>query len=101
MFIFLLLIIPLSCNLSLLLLLLSSLQYDIMGHSGDGYDIELVRADNVPKNNKQRLKVLKVQIYSKCISVNNTGSANAATEQIDSEMASLMKPHCHRFHVVT
>nr|XP_061799830.1 von Willebrand factor A domain-containing protein 8-like [Nerophis lumbriciformis] len=34
-------------------------KYDIMGHSGDGYDIELVRADKVPKNNKQRLKVLK------------------------------------------
>ncbi|KAF1383000.1 hypothetical protein PFLUV_G00149690 [Perca fluviatilis] len=34
-------------------------KYDIIGHSGDGYDIELVRADKVPKNNKQRLKVLK------------------------------------------
>ncbi|XP_033842695.1 von Willebrand factor A domain-containing protein 8 [Periophthalmus magnuspinnatus] len=34
-------------------------KYDIMGHSGDGYDIELVRADKVPKNNKERLKVLK------------------------------------------
>ncbi|KAJ4932958.1 hypothetical protein JOQ06_029796, partial [Pogonophryne albipinna] len=34
-------------------------QYDIVGHSGDGYDIELVRADKVPKNNKERLKVLK------------------------------------------
>ncbi|XP_071340245.1 von Willebrand factor A domain-containing protein 8 [Trachinotus anak] len=34
-------------------------KYDIVGHSGDGYDIELVRADKVPKNNKQRLKVLK------------------------------------------
>uniref|UniRef100_A0A3Q3VYX4 von Willebrand factor A domain-containing protein 8 n=1 Tax=Mola mola TaxID=94237 RepID=A0A3Q3VYX4_MOLML len=34
-------------------------KYDIVGHSGDGYDIELVRADKVPKNNKERLKVLK------------------------------------------
>ncbi|XP_037542623.1 von Willebrand factor A domain-containing protein 8 [Nematolebias whitei] len=34
-------------------------KYDIVGHSGDGYDIELVTADTVPKNNKQRLKVLK------------------------------------------
>ncbi|KAK7882321.1 hypothetical protein WMY93_028495 [Mugilogobius chulae] len=34
-------------------------KYDIMGHSGDGYDIELVRWDKVPKNNKERLKVLK------------------------------------------
>ncbi|XP_031729156.1 von Willebrand factor A domain-containing protein 8 [Anarrhichthys ocellatus] len=34
-------------------------KYDVVGHSGDGYDIELVRADKVPKNNKERLKVLK------------------------------------------
>ncbi|XP_074550636.1 von Willebrand factor A domain-containing protein 8 [Halichoeres trimaculatus] len=34
-------------------------KYDIMGHSGDGFDIELVRADKVPKNNKERLKVLR------------------------------------------
>lgn len=36
------------------------LQYDIVGHSGDGFDIELVRCEKVPKNNKQRLQVLKV-----------------------------------------
>uniref|UniRef100_A0A1A7X2M3 von Willebrand factor A domain-containing protein 8 n=3 Tax=Iconisemion striatum TaxID=60296 RepID=A0A1A7X2M3_9TELE len=34
-------------------------KYDIVGHSGDGYDIELVTANKVPKNNKQRLKVLQ------------------------------------------
>ncbi|XP_068602140.1 von Willebrand factor A domain-containing protein 8 [Brachionichthys hirsutus] len=34
-------------------------KYDVVGHSGDGCDIELVRADKVPKNNKQRLQVLK------------------------------------------
>lgn len=34
-------------------------KYDIVGHSGDGYDIELVPADKVPKDDKQRLKVLK------------------------------------------
>ncbi|KAK7168704.1 hypothetical protein R3I93_004874 [Phoxinus phoxinus] len=34
-------------------------KYDIVGHSGDGFDIELVRCDKVPKNNKERLKVLK------------------------------------------
>lgn len=45
---------------SLFSLPLPFLQYDIMGHSGDGYDIELVRADKIPKNNKERLKVLKV-----------------------------------------
>ncbi|XP_072301028.1 von Willebrand factor A domain-containing protein 8 [Eucyclogobius newberryi] len=37
-------------------------KYDIMGHSGDGYDIELVRNDKVPKNNKERLKVLKTML---------------------------------------
>ncbi|XP_015258026.1 PREDICTED: von Willebrand factor A domain-containing protein 8 [Cyprinodon variegatus] len=36
-----------------------SSQYDIVGHSGDGCDIELVPADKTPKNDKQRLKVLK------------------------------------------
>ncbi|MGH0149692.1 UNVERIFIED_CONTAM: hypothetical protein FKN15_025915 [Acipenser sinensis] len=39
--------------------ILDSLQYDIVGHSGDGFDIELVRCDKIPKNNKERLKVLK------------------------------------------
>ncbi|XP_030642749.1 von Willebrand factor A domain-containing protein 8 [Chanos chanos] len=34
-------------------------KYDIVGHSGDGFDIELVRFDKLPKNNKQRLRVLK------------------------------------------
>nr|XP_055071414.1 von Willebrand factor A domain-containing protein 8 [Misgurnus anguillicaudatus] len=34
-------------------------KYDITGHSGDGFDIELVKCDKVPKNNKERLKVLK------------------------------------------
>lgn len=43
-----------------LLIFFFFLQYDIVGHSGDGFDIELVRCDKVPKNNKQRLKVLKV-----------------------------------------
>ncbi|XP_057192954.1 von Willebrand factor A domain-containing protein 8 isoform X2 [Triplophysa rosa] len=37
-------------------------KYDIMGHSGDGFDIELVRCDRVPKNNKERLKVLKTML---------------------------------------
>uniref|UniRef100_A0A4W4EPU4 von Willebrand factor A domain-containing protein 8 n=1 Tax=Electrophorus electricus TaxID=8005 RepID=A0A4W4EPU4_ELEEL len=34
-------------------------KYDITGHSGDGFNIELVTCDKVPKNNKHRLKVLK------------------------------------------
>lgn len=38
----------------------SFLQYDIVGHSGDGFNIALVGSDKVPKNNKQRLEILKV-----------------------------------------
>ncbi|XP_063005440.1 von Willebrand factor A domain-containing protein 8 isoform X1 [Melospiza melodia melodia] len=34
-------------------------KYDIVGHSGDGFNIALVGSDKVPKNNKQRLEVLK------------------------------------------
>eukprot|EP00079_Xenopus_tropicalis_P021730 XP_012813198.1 PREDICTED: von Willebrand factor A domain-containing protein 8 [Xenopus tropicalis] len=34
-------------------------KYDISGHSGDGFSIELIRSDNIPKNNKQRLEILK------------------------------------------
>lgn len=45
---------------SFLIVPVFSTQYDIVGHSGDGYDIELVPADKMPKNDKQRLKVLKV-----------------------------------------
>lgn len=52
---------PFSSNITVTV---SSTQYDIVGHSGDGYDIELVQADKVPKDDKQRLKVLKVQIKS-------------------------------------
>uniref|UniRef100_A0A3B5MK56 von Willebrand factor A domain containing 8 n=1 Tax=Xiphophorus couchianus TaxID=32473 RepID=A0A3B5MK56_9TELE len=43
----------------LLIVPVFSTQYDIVGHSGDSYDIELVPADKTPKNDKQRLKVLK------------------------------------------
>uniref|UniRef100_A0A452ENS0 von Willebrand factor A domain-containing protein 8 n=1 Tax=Capra hircus TaxID=9925 RepID=A0A452ENS0_CAPHI len=34
-------------------------QYDIAGHSGDGYNIGLVPINKVPKDNKQRLEILK------------------------------------------
>ncbi|XP_064030622.1 von Willebrand factor A domain-containing protein 8 isoform X3 [Pogoniulus pusillus] len=34
-------------------------KYDVVGHSGDGFNIALVGSDKVPKNNKQRLEVLK------------------------------------------
>ncbi|XP_060089562.1 von Willebrand factor A domain-containing protein 8 [Heteronotia binoei] len=35
-------------------------KYDIAGHSGDGFNIALVSSDKVPKNNKERLEVLKI-----------------------------------------
>lgn len=38
----------------------SFLQYDIVGHSGDDYNITLVESGKIPKNNKQRLEILKV-----------------------------------------
>ncbi|XP_038166653.1 von Willebrand factor A domain-containing protein 8 isoform X2 [Arvicola amphibius] len=34
-------------------------KYDIAGHSGDGYNIRLVSANKIPKDNKQRLEILK------------------------------------------
>ncbi|XP_058040478.1 von Willebrand factor A domain-containing protein 8 isoform X3 [Ahaetulla prasina] len=35
-------------------------KYNILGHSGDGFNIALVPNDKVPKDNKQRLEILKV-----------------------------------------
>ncbi|XP_032888798.1 von Willebrand factor A domain-containing protein 8 [Amblyraja radiata] len=35
------------------------LKYDIVGHSGDGFNIELVRSEKIPKNNKERLQIIK------------------------------------------
>ncbi|XP_067848605.1 von Willebrand factor A domain-containing protein 8 [Heptranchias perlo] len=34
-------------------------KYDIVGHSGDGFNIELVRSEKIPKNNKERLQTMK------------------------------------------
>uniref|UniRef100_A0A8C5PQG7 von Willebrand factor A domain-containing protein 8 n=1 Tax=Leptobrachium leishanense TaxID=445787 RepID=A0A8C5PQG7_9ANUR len=34
-------------------------KYDVFGHSGDGFNIELVKSDSVPRNNKQRLQIMK------------------------------------------
>ncbi|XP_030874342.1 von Willebrand factor A domain-containing protein 8 [Leptonychotes weddellii] len=39
--------------------ILDNLQYDIVGHSGDGYSIGLVPLNKIPKDNKQRLEILK------------------------------------------
>ncbi|XP_077584586.1 von Willebrand factor A domain-containing protein 8 [Stigmatopora nigra] len=56
-------------------------QYDIVGHSGDGYDIQLVAVDRVPKNDKERLKVLKtMHAHSQfCMSGDSTLEGTAAS----------------------
>lgn len=36
------------------------IKYDILGHSGDSPNITFVRRDRPPKNNKERLDVVKV-----------------------------------------
>ena len=35
-------------------------KYDIIGHSGEGPAVTIVNADNIPKNEKERLNVLQV-----------------------------------------
>ncbi|XP_062861685.1 von Willebrand factor A domain-containing protein 8 [Trichomycterus rosablanca] len=59
-------------------------KYDIVGHSGDGFNIELVTCNKVPKNNMQRLKVLKtMHVHSQfCMSGDYTleGTQNAVNE---------------------
>lgn len=45
----------LSCDLYM-----TSFQYDIYGHSGEGYKFDMVKSSKPPKNNKERLDVLKV-----------------------------------------
>lgn len=35
-------------------------KYDIVGHSGEGYNIPFVQPGGPPKNNKERLEVIKV-----------------------------------------
>ncbi|XP_028992985.1 von Willebrand factor A domain-containing protein 8 isoform X2 [Betta splendens] len=65
-------------------------KYDVVGHSGDGFDIELVRADDVPKNDKQRLKVLKtMHAHAQfCMSGDHTlEGALASIQQLSREEA--------------
>uniref|UniRef100_A0A8D1PEQ8 von Willebrand factor A domain-containing protein 8 n=1 Tax=Sus scrofa TaxID=9823 RepID=A0A8D1PEQ8_PIG len=44
-------------------------KYDIAGHSGDGYNIDLVPINKIPKDNKQRLEILKVSAFNYLYSV--------------------------------
>jgi hypothetical protein len=36
-------------------------QYDIVGHSGDDFDVKFVQPEKVPANNKERLDILRVR----------------------------------------
>jgi hypothetical protein len=40
----------------------NKISYDIVGHSGDGYNINFVDSKNNPKNEADRLKILKTLI---------------------------------------
>ncbi|XP_062958245.1 von Willebrand factor A domain-containing protein 8 isoform X3 [Cynocephalus volans] len=59
-------------------------KYDIAGHSGDGYNIGLVPINKIPKDNKQRLEILKtMQAHSQfCMSGDYTleGTEHAIKE---------------------
>ncbi|XP_023555905.1 von Willebrand factor A domain-containing protein 8 [Octodon degus] len=64
-------------------------KYDITGHSGDGYHIDLVPVDKIPKNNKQRLEILKtMHAHSQfCMSGDHTleGTKHAIKEIVKEE----------------
>ncbi|KAH0624441.1 hypothetical protein JD844_031871 [Phrynosoma platyrhinos] len=64
-------------------------KYDITGHSGDGFNIALVQSDKVPRNNKQRLEILKtMQAHAQfCMSGDHTleGTEHAIREIVKEE----------------
>ncbi|KAM6179532.1 von Willebrand factor A domain-containing protein 8 [Erethizon dorsatum] len=64
-------------------------KYDIIGHSGDGYNIRLVPVDKIPKDNKQRLEILKtMHAHSQfCMSGDHTleGTKHAIKEVVKEE----------------
>ncbi|EHB13051.1 hypothetical protein GW7_03251 [Heterocephalus glaber] len=64
-------------------------KYDIAGHSGDTYNINLVPVNKIPKNNKQRLEILKtMHAHSQfCMSGDHTleGTQHAIKEIVKEE----------------
>ncbi|KAM8820841.1 von Willebrand factor A domain-containing protein 8 [Eudromia elegans] len=64
-------------------------KYDIVGHSGDGFNITLVESDKVPKNNKERLEILKIMhAHSQfCMSGDHTleGTEHAVRDVVKDE----------------
>lgn len=66
----------------------SQIKYDIVGHSGETYSLELVSADSPPANNKERLSVVKLMYAHSqfCFSGDHTLPATVhAIEQISKE----------------
>jgi hypothetical protein len=66
------------------------ISYDIVGHSGDGYNIKFVDTNEAPKNEAERLKVLKTLIAHSqfCSSGDNTFEATKyAIKQLAKEEA--------------
>ena len=68
----------------------NKIAYDIIGHSGDGYNIKFVDAKSPPQNEAERLKILKTLIAHSqfCSSGDNTFEATKyAIEQLAKEEA--------------
>ncbi|KAF5289201.1 hypothetical protein FQR65_LT00087 [Abscondita terminalis] len=72
------------------------IQYDITGHSGDSHDIKFVRRNDPPKNNKERLNVLKtMHAHAQfCFSGDNT------LEATELAIKSMAKEECDEAIVV-
>ncbi|KAK4880988.1 hypothetical protein RN001_004307 [Aquatica leii] len=72
------------------------IQYDITGHSGEDHDIKFVQRNDPPKNNKERLDVLKtMHAHSQfCFSGDNT------LEATELAIHSLAKEECDEAIVV-
>lgn len=71
-------------------------KYEIVGHSGESYDTSLVRADKVPKNNKERLSVLKtMHAHSQfCLSGDHT------LEATKDSISSVLKEEADEYFVI-
>ncbi|KAF2893198.1 hypothetical protein ILUMI_12979 [Ignelater luminosus] len=72
------------------------IQYDIMGHSGEAHDVKFVKRKDTPKNNKERLDVLRVMhAHSQfCFSGDNT------LEAAEMAVTSMAKEDCDEAIVV-
>jgi hypothetical protein len=64
------------------------IKYEILGHSGEGYDFSFMKSDDPPKNNKERLDILlALHAHSQfCISGDSTlEAAKSAIDKITKE----------------